>query len=458
MKKSHKVLCVGCAVGVMAASMSILCGAAINARAMTPLDESDVLRAKGRLLYNARGERVVLRGVNLGGWLLQEAWMSPNNGVDKQWGYHDTLTVLTERFGAEEADALLTLFMDNWITERDLDYLKDLGVNCVRLPFWYRNLHIDDNGTWRRDADGNIDFSRLDRIVDACGKRGIYVVLDLHGAPGFQSDDHPCGKVDASELFDVSLAGLRYRRRTAELWTAVATHYRDNPVIAAYDLLNEPMSGFTDREKNDAKLWRLYDKLYTAVRAADPDRLITVQGIWDMENLPDPACFGWENIVYQLHIYNWSTPEIDKKIADIRARNHWNVPVMVGEFQAGGIWDYTLSAFNNNDLSWFTWTYKGVKTEKSDWFLFAADIPVANLQEDSYEEIAAKWGAPCRTENGFIENTDLSATLRAYLPGGSAVDSEDPDIPQTGGVSPVVPAAAAAALAGTAARGKKKKH
>jgi LPXTG-motif cell wall-anchored protein len=178
-----------------------------------------------------------------------------------------------------------------------------------------------------------------------------------------------------------------------------------------------------------------------------------------MENLPDPARFGWQNIIYQLHIYNWSTPEIDKKIADIRARNAWNVPVMVGEFQAGGIWDYTLTAFNNNDLSWFTWTYKGAKTQKSDWFLFAADIPVASLQEDSYEDIAAKWGAPCRTENGFVENTELAATLKPYFAGNSLDDTTDPGIPQTGGVSAGVPAAAAvAALAGGAAAKKRKKR
>jgi hypothetical protein len=149
--------------------------------------------------------------------------------------------------------------------------------------------------------------------------------------------------------------------------------------------------------------WRFYDKLYNAVRAADPDRLITVQGIWDMENLPDPARFGWQNIIYQLHIYNWSTPEIDKKIADIRARNAWNVPVMVGEFQAGGIWDYTLTAFNNNDLSWFTWTYKGAKPKRATGSCLPADKPVASIARDSYEDIAAKLGAPAARKTGVLK-------------------------------------------------------
>jgi len=424
-RKANKIICVGCAVGVLAASVGILCGAAASSRAFVCLDESDFLKTHGRTIVNARGQTVVLRGVNLGGWLPQESWMCPNNGEDKVWGCYDTLTVLTERFGEEKAAKLLNTYMDNWITVSDIEYLKELGVNCVRVPFWYRNFQSDDNGTWIRNKKGDIDFSRLDWIVKECGKRGIYVILDMHGAPGFQSNDHSCGKVNASKLFDLSLEGLKYRSQTAEIWTELAKHFRGNPAVAAFDLLNEPMNGFSDKEKKDCQLWRFYNKLYHAVRAADPKRMITVEGVWDLDNLPNPKLFCWDNIVYQLHIYNWKTSEIDSKISEIQDKAKWNVPVMIGEFQAGGIWDYTMSAFNRNDLSWLTWTYKGAKSQKSDWFLFAGEPEPANLQEDTFEQIMAKWGKTCRTSSSFTENTELAETLKKYLTGYA----ELPEVP-----------------------------
>jgi hypothetical protein len=132
-KEVTKVVCMGCAVGVLAASASILCGAASSKKATIRLDKSDYLKTDGRQIKNARGETVVLRGVNFGNWLMQEARMYPNNGEDKVWGYHDTLAVLAERFGDEKAVELLNTYMDNWITAYDLDRLKKLGVNCVRV-------------------------------------------------------------------------------------------------------------------------------------------------------------------------------------------------------------------------------------------------------------------------------------------------------------------------------------
>ena len=423
-KKVNKIVAVGCAVGILAASAGILVGAAASGKAYFQLDKSDCLKTSGQNIQNARGETVILRGVNLGGWLLQESWMCPNNGEDKVWGYYDTLETLIERFGDDKAEELLNTYLDNWITVSDLDYLKTLGVNCVRVPFWYRNFQSDDNGTWIRNKKGAIDFSRLDWIVTQCGKRGIYVILDLHGAPGFQSNDHPCGKTNASELFDLTLDGLKFRRQTTELWTEITKHFKGNPAIAAFDLLNEPMSGFSEKEKKDCQLWRFYNKLYKAVRAEDPSRMITVEAVWEVENLPNPNLFCWKNIVYQLHIYNGTTTEIDKKISDIKDKAKWNVPVVVGEFQAGGMWDYTIGAFNDNNLSWLTWTYKGTKTQKSDWFLFAEEIEVVHLQEDSFEQIKTKWGKACRTKPNFVENTELAAILKKFLNGYVGVDEK----------------------------------
>ncbi len=359
---------------------------------------------------------VVLRGVNLGGWLLQESWMCPVVGLDNKWAYWDTLYHLERRFGPEQAAALVHIYEDNWLTTADLDRIQAMGLNAVRVPFWYRNFQSDDHGTWKLNEDGEIDFSRLDWVVEECGKRGIYVVLDMHGAPGFQSDNHCTGRIDACEIYDDTDAGYAYRLRAIELWEAIARHFKGNSTVAAYDLLNEPMNGnrCKDRPENKRWLWDLYDRMYRAIRAIDPDHIITVEGVWEWDNLPDPALFGWTNVVYQLHNYNYKKCEIDFKIRDTHAHDSWNVPLFVGEFQGGPIWEYALDAYNGNGISWTTWTFKGGKCDHpSSWFLYSGKPDPVDPVYDSYEDIARKWGT-LRTEESFLPNEEVIALLTRY--------------------------------------------
>lgn len=365
---------------------------------------------------SSAGTPVVLRGVNLGGWLLQESWMCPVVGLDNKWAYWDTLYHLERRFGREQTAALVQIYEDHWLTTADLDRIRAIGLNAVRLPFWYRNFQTDDEGTWRRDKTGGIDFSRLDWAVEECGKRGIYVILDMHGAPGFQSNNHCSGRIGACELYDDTEAGYRYRLRAIELWEAIARHFKGNPTVAAYDLLNEPMNGdrHKDRPENKRWLWDLYDRMFRAIRAVDPDHIITVEGVWEWDNLPDPRLFGWTNVLYQLHNYNYEKREIDFKIRDTRAHDGWNVPLLVGEFQGGPIWEYVLDAYNQNGISWMTWTFKGAKRDgPSSWFLYGGRPETVDPVHDSYEEIARKWGT-LRTDESFLPNDEVIALLTRY--------------------------------------------
>jgi len=146
----------------------------------------------------------------------------------------------------------------------------------------------------------------------------------------------------------------------------------------------------------------------------DPDHIITLEGIWEMANLPNPKDRGWENVLYQTHNYNWKKDEIDRKILDIKDRAHWEVPVYVGEFQSGGIWDYALSTYNKNHVSWTTWTYKGTRSSLADWFLFRdVGAPTINPETDSFERILEVWGG-MRTENGFVKDFALARVLEKY--------------------------------------------
>lgn len=384
------------------------------------ITETDLefLKCEGNQLVTESGKQVLLRGVNLGGWLIQEAWMCPLKKEDKGWGTWDTRQVFLERgFSEEQILEIMETYETNWITEKDLDNIKEMGLNCVRVPFWYGNFQKDDVGTYysEKDMNNNPGFQRLDWLLDECGKRRIYVVLDMHGAPGFQNDDHSSGKTGSSQLFNSSKEGQLYRNLTVELWKRIATRYAGNPVVAAYDLLNEPMNGFEGSRKNDPALWHIYHELYLAIREVDPGHIITMEGIWEMHNLPNPSQYNWTNVIYQTHNYNWRREEIDQKIKDIKDRKNWNVPVYVGEFQSEGIWDYALKAYNENQISWTTWTYKGVKSTLTGWFIYCSlTTPLVDPEIDSYEEILEKWSKVSTLEESFKKDEYLAGVLKKY--------------------------------------------
>ncbi|MBQ4366081.1 MAG: cellulase family glycosylhydrolase, partial [Clostridia bacterium] len=154
-------------------------------------DANDFLTAQGRWLVNRRNEKIQLKGVNLGAWMIWEDWLCP---YEEASDHYEVLTTLTERFGEEKAYALMNTYMDNFITEWDFDNIKSMGFNCVRVPFWFRNFYYDDNGRKILNDKGEWDFSRLDWVVEECGKRGLYVILHIHGAVGYQSDAPHSGK------------------------------------------------------------------------------------------------------------------------------------------------------------------------------------------------------------------------------------------------------------------------
>ena len=117
-------------------------------------------------IVNAIGEEMYIRGVNAGGYLIQEGWMCPtkSNGqniIDQK----TMISVLEQRFDEQQVKNLLNAYESNWWTEEDFDNIKASGLNTIRLPFWYMNLE---------DSEGKItNFSRLDWFIDKLKQRFI---------------------------------------------------------------------------------------------------------------------------------------------------------------------------------------------------------------------------------------------------------------------------------------------
>jgi endoglucanase len=342
---------------------------------------------------HGQGDVIYLRGVNLGGWLLFEGWMTPildaGKEVEDDWSVREVLAARARagRLGADTPDSLIASYEDAWITEADLDNIAALGFNVIRLPFWYRNLQEED-GTWRPDR-----FEKIDWLVTNAWKRHIYVILDFHGLPGGQSENAHTGRKGKNELWNNN----EYLKRSTKIWQEVAKHFKNNPAVAAYDLINEPEDA-PDRDK----LWYVYNHFYKAVRKIDPDHIVTLEAFWkgwvvvdgkkkyvnyELDVLPDPNKFHWTNVVYQMHSYVHDHPndlekqhEESKKITDNinahrdwkDAHHDWNVPFLVGEFncmELAQAWDDTIRQYEENQINWTMWTYKAV-TKTNNWGVY----------------------------------------------------------------------------------------
>ena len=270
---------------------------------------ADLISASGTHLVNGNGEPVQLRGFNLGGWLLKTPAMSPVAGTNVD-DDTDVGSVLESRFGSTVAGQLQDTFLDNYITSADFDTIAATGANVVRLPFWWRNF-MDANGDLILNAQSEPDFSVLDNAVAECAARGIYVILDLHGAPGSQNGAAYSGlETAAPTFFAQNATGEENRAIALDLWEAVADHFADEPAIAGYDILNEPYWTGTIGPDERWWIWEFYDDAYNTIRSVDSDHLIILESCWGVESLPDPSSTAedwkdsaWTNVAYSDHYY-----------------------------------------------------------------------------------------------------------------------------------------------------------
>jgi aryl-phospho-beta-D-glucosidase BglC (GH1 family) len=380
-----------------------------STHAVTSLTDSDFLKTNGMDIRKKKGSgrTVHLRGTNAGGWLIQESWMNPTTAHD-----HKTMmTTLKNRFGASVRDELIRLYEDHYWTTKDFDNIAEMGMSVIRVPFTYMNL-VDDNGNLKSNT-----WEQLDWFVDNARQRGIYVILDMHGAFGSQNGMDHSGEInDGNQLY----SSKENREKTLWLWEQIARHYNGNPVVAGYDILNEPG---VKAAATGPMQWDFYDELYKRIRSVDSDHIIIMESCWDAANLPNPTEYGWTNIVYEYHYYPWDSVKsaegqaayIASKVADISS-HPYGVPVYVGEFTAfeeEDGWKNMLSVFNQQGWHWTTWTYK--VTGNSSWGLYNHGPAPVDVDSDSADTIRKKW-ATVGTDDGWV-NSKIYDVVKPYLSG-----------------------------------------
>lgn len=310
------------------------------------------IRRKDRFLFC--GEQLIrLRGFGLGGWLLPEGYMwKLYTKCDRPRRMEN---LIEELCGREYAELFWEKYYSSYITENDIRLIADQGFNSVRLPLNARHLYEHQNGKIRWKEAG---FSSINLLIEWCRKYEIYIILDMHGAPGGQTGTN----IDDSENDQPELFIKRqYQLDLIDLWTEIAARYANEPIIAGYDLLNEPLPNWFS-SYND-QVVPLYKELIQAIRSVDNHHLIIMEGVhWatdfsifdsvEVEKLDD-------NVLLQFHKY-WSPPDQESLQYFLDYSKKLNLPLFMGEGGENNLMWYSaiFPLYDRLNISWSFWTYK----------------------------------------------------------------------------------------------------
>jgi hypothetical protein len=308
---------------------------------------AQLLEVNGKKIVNSiSGDEMILNALNFGNWMVMEGYMmnSSNQAPDQ----HTWKKKLTELIGSQNTTTFYNTWLSNHVTKNDIIQIKEWGFNAVRVPIHYEYFVNKGAGMIWNDQG----FLLLDNVISWCSAEGIYVILDLHAAPGGQSNN-------AISDYDPAQPSLweseSNKTKTVELWKNISERYKNEPWIAGYDLINEPAWNLP----NGTDLRNIYQRITNAIRNNGDQHIIFIEGNWYSNDYTGLTPAWDENMVYVFHKYWSDASNIDIKwITDFREAQ--NRPIWCGEHGENSNDHFTkiVETFRENSIGLSWWPMK----------------------------------------------------------------------------------------------------
>ncbi len=377
-------------------------------------------------------EKIRLKGFGIGSWLNLEHYMvglpTPDSLIRASY---------EAVYGKANAGKFWEEYIYSFIKEEDFELIRESGANFLRVPFNYRHF-IDDN----KESLKEEGFTYLTYLLDLCDKYGIYVLLDLHTAPGGQNPDwHSDNRTGIPQFWKFQV----FRRQITKLWGEIAKRFADREFLFGYDLLNEPAMCQWEA------LNEFYRETIQEIRKSDRNHMIVLEGdhfamdFRELEQFDDPQiCLGFH--FYPICWYpRLSEPDCTREEFNVLFREvlttiltqcqKYGKPYICGEFgfERDGVSEEllnirmkdTLRLFEEFDLSWVIWTYKDIGDmglvylkREMPWIRLTLEIQESWSQEKEKAE-ARELLSLCRKNRYSMMEADmeylLSFRVRAML-------------------------------------------
>jgi hypothetical protein len=384
------------------------------------------LKASGPLIVNEKGEKVILRGMGLGGWMLQEGYMLRVGNIGQQYRIK---AKIAELIGPEKTEKFYEGWLANHTRKIDIDSMAAWGFNSVRLPMHYHLFTpaVDEEPDSGRNTWLSKGFALTDSLLSWCKSNKMYLILDLHATPGGQGNDLPISDRDPAKpsLWESEAN----QQKMIALWGKLAQRYAGEPWIGGYDIINEPNWGFEDpndrrgtAETKNEPLRKLMMDITAAIRAVDKQHIIIIEGNGFGNNYRGILPAWDDNMVLSFHKYgNFNNETAIRSFLDLREK--FNMPLWMGESGENSNTWYTeaIRLVETHDIGWSWWPLKKIGSNNPleirlspayqkllDYWNGKGARPSEKEADSTLQELLAD----CRLENNIYHKDVTDAMFR----------------------------------------------
>ena len=365
--------------------------------------QNSMLRVKDREIVDADNHPFILKGMGFGGWMVQEGYMFGIPGNGAQYTIKKRIAALTDE---EFCNRFYNKWLTNFITKADVDSIAAWGFNSIRLPMHYNlfTLPIQQEPDTLTNTWLTKGFELTDSLISWCRTNKLYLIPDLHAAPGGQGKDYNIS--DGNPAYPSLWQSEANKLKTIAFWRKFADRYKNETVIAGYDLLNEPNWTFEGKhpngmdDKNNVPLWDLYKRITEAIREVDSAHILFIEGNGWANNFNGFPGKWDNNMALSFHKY-WNSTKPSSLNNFLALSKKHNMPLWCGESGENSNKWYTeaIGLLENTGIGYALWTQKKIAIRNN---------PLMIEKPNGYDAILKYW-------SDSISKPDITKAKQTFL-------------------------------------------